>query len=85
MKAATGEVLWTERPKQEGDVFFSSPVVVNGKLYNVSRKGEVVVFDPTARKEVGRMPLGEVCQSTPAVAAGRMYIRTYTHLICVGK
>jgi outer membrane protein assembly factor BamB len=33
---------------------------------------------------LGRTPLGEDSFATPAVAGGRLYIRTLTHLMCVG-
>ena len=33
----------------------------------------------------GSIPLGEECRSTPAVSDGRMFLRTYSHLISVGK
>jgi len=29
-------------------------------------------------------PLGEKSHATPAVAGGRMYLRTYSHLISIG-
>ena len=32
-----------------------------------------------------RIPLGEGSQATPAVSGGRLYLRTFTHLISVGK
>jgi outer membrane protein assembly factor BamB len=33
---------------------------------------------------VARNPLGEDSRSTPSVAGGRMYLRTYSHLISLG-
>ena len=37
-------------------------------------------FQPPAR-----IPLSEGSHATPAVAGGRMYLRTFSHLISVGK
>jgi hypothetical protein len=33
---------------------------------------------------IARNPLGENSNSTPAVAGGRLYLRTVSHLISVG-
>jgi outer membrane protein assembly factor BamB len=80
--AATGEVKWQERA---GGNFFSSPVCVDGRLFCVSTTGEVVVVGVSEKFEVlARNPLGETTHSTPAVAAGRMYIHTSGHLVSVG-
>jgi hypothetical protein len=35
-------------------------------------------------KVLSRLPLGELCHTTPAVAGGRMYVRTEKHLVCLG-
>ena len=83
LRAATGEQLWSERA--EGP-YYGSPVAVNGRLYAMTMRGDLVVlaagekFAPPVR-----IPLGEGSQATPAVSGGRMYLRTFTHLISVGK
>jgi outer membrane protein assembly factor BamB len=35
-------------------------------------------------KELGRTELKELSRSTPAIANGRMYVRTVSHLLSVG-
>ncbi len=83
-RAATGEQLWQERV---GGSYFASPVCADGKLYNVSKTGEVVVLAATGTfQELGKSRLGlkEKVHATPAIAGGRMFFRTYTHLIAVG-
>jgi outer membrane protein assembly factor BamB len=82
VQAASGEVKWQERV---GGNYFSSPVWVDGRLFGISTKGEVVVLEASDRFEIlARNPLGETTHSTPAVAGGRMYIHTAKHLISVG-
>ncbi len=44
----------------------------------------VVVAAGKEFKVLARNPLGEGSRSTPAVAGGRMYLRTFSHLISVG-
>ena len=80
--ASTGEVKWQERV---GGNYFSSPVWVDGRLFCVSRNGEVAVVSASDKFEVlARNPLNELTHSTPAVAGGRIYIHTRQHLISVG-
>jgi outer membrane protein assembly factor BamB len=82
VQAASGEVKWQERI---GGNYFSSPLWVDGRLFCVSTKGEVVVVEAADQFQVlARNPLGEVTHSTPAVAGGRMYIHTTKSLISVG-
>ncbi|MDX1961689.1 MAG: PQQ-binding-like beta-propeller repeat protein [Pirellulales bacterium] len=77
------ELLWRERV---GGNFSGSPVLVGDRLFCVSADGEVVVLAATEKPQVlARNQLGEVCRSTPAVANGRMYIRTESHLFCIGR
>ncbi len=79
---ATGKVHWRERV--EG-TFYASPVCVGDRLYNVSTDGEVhVLAAARAFRHLARTALGEGTHSTPAVAGGRMYLRTFAHLISLG-
>jgi outer membrane protein assembly factor BamB len=82
LRSATGEQLWREKP---AGPFYGSPVWVSGKLYCITRKGEVVVIKAAPTYELLAVnPLGEESYATPAVAGGRMYLRTYSHLISIG-
>lgn len=82
LRVATGETVWQERV--EGG-FYASPVWINGYLYNVSKQGEVVVLAAGDVFEVcHRIPLGEACFATPAVAGGVLYLRTSSHLFSLG-
>jgi outer membrane protein assembly factor BamB len=82
VQAVTGEVKWQERV---GGDFLGSPIWVDGRLFCVSTRGDVVVVEASDHFQVlARNPLGELTHSTPAVAGGRMYIHTNKHLISVG-
>lgn len=77
-----GEVLWCEKP---GGKFYGSPVWVNGLLYCINRAGEVIVLRAASTYELlANNPLGEKSQATPAIADGRMILRTWSHLISIG-
>jgi outer membrane protein assembly factor BamB len=83
VRTATAEQLWSERV--EGS-FYGSPVAVNGRLYNMTIKGDLVVLPVGAKfTKPTLIALGEGSNATPAVSGGRMYLRTFTHLISVGK
>ena len=83
LRAASNEQVWSERI--EGP-FYGSPIALNGRLYNITRRGELVVIGAgDAFEKIARIPLGEGSFATPAVSGGRMYLRTFTHLISVGK
>ena len=82
LRSATGEQLWREKP---AGTFFGSPVWVNGKLYCITTNGDVVVIKAAPTYELLAVnPLGEKSHAAPAVAGGRMYLRTYSHLSCIG-
>jgi hypothetical protein len=58
---------------------------VGERLYNISREGDVVVLAASKRYELlARNRVGEGSHSTPAVAGGRLFLRTFTHLISLG-
>ncbi len=82
-KAATGELCWQERTQGN---FFCSPIWVDGRLFSVSRQGDVVVVDakPDGFKELARFPLGDGSHATPAISGGRMYLRTEKFLFSIG-
>jgi outer membrane protein assembly factor BamB len=78
----TGKVQWLERI---GGNYSSSLVRVHDKIYCASMDGEIVVFAADKKfKELARMPLEEPIRSTPAIANGRMYLRTFSHLMSIG-
>ena len=80
--AATGQSHWRERV---GGKFSGSPIIVEDRVYCISEDGTVVVLAAAPEyKLLARNPLGEGSRSTPAVAAGRLYLRTASHLISLG-
>ncbi|HEX7450536.1 MAG TPA: PQQ-binding-like beta-propeller repeat protein [Pirellulales bacterium] len=65
--------------------YYGSPVCVGGRVYCINDEGDVVVVSAAKNpKLLARNPLGEECHSTPAVADGRMYLRTISHLVSIG-
>ena len=78
----TGEIHWRERL---GRGFSGSPVIGDGKVYIIDDDGNVHVIAVAKQYQLlGSNPLGEPSRSTPAIAGGRLYFRTLSHLVSVG-
>jgi outer membrane protein assembly factor BamB len=74
--------VWDERGPGKA---YGSPVCVNGRLYAISRDGNLMVATTGSKFEsLGELSLGEGCQTTPGVAGGRLIVRTNTKLIAIG-
>jgi outer membrane protein assembly factor BamB len=78
---ATGNVLKQGRLKGAIDKYFASPVGADGKVFLVSQDGTASVVDAKAEWEILSVnPLGDEVFATPAIADGRIYIRTKSTL-----
>lgn len=83
-RARDGEPIWRERVGGS-DRYFSSPVCVGDRIYGISGAGEVVTIAASDEFRVlGRSQVPGKCHSTPAVARGKLYVRTFTHLVAIG-
>ena len=82
VESATGKQIWQEDLQAR---FYASPVCVNEKLYLVTRKGEMIVLQAGPQfKLLARNTLPEESDATPAIANGRLFIRTLNQLMCIG-
>jgi outer membrane protein assembly factor BamB len=80
---ATGKQYWRERI---GGDFHSSPIRIGNRIFGFSRGGEAIVLAADKHFEVlARNVLGELCAATPAVANGRLFVRTESTLFCIGQ
>jgi outer membrane protein assembly factor BamB len=81
--AETGENIWTKRIPSGGN-YSSSPICIDGKLYGVNEGGDVVVLAASPQfQHLGTTPLGDPSNATPAVASGRLFLRTMHRLACL--
>lgn len=84
-EATTGNQVWKERLGASGD-YYASPVAGDGKLFLVSEAGKVSVLAAGPKFQLLREgSLGERCFATPAIAAGKLYLRTESNLYCFGQ
>jgi outer membrane protein assembly factor BamB len=78
----SGERVWQERIP---GIFTASPVAGDGKVYLVSETGDTIVLAAGREARVlSRNPLGERIAASPAVAHGRLFLRSDEHLIAIG-
>jgi outer membrane protein assembly factor BamB len=81
----TGEVQKTGRSPEAIDDYFASPVAGDGKVFLLSRSGKVTVLKADPQWEIlGVNALDETAEATPAIADGRIYIRTHKALYSFG-
>jgi outer membrane protein assembly factor BamB len=77
----TNQTVWEKRI---GGNYSGSPLCVGGKLYCIEESGQVAVIDASPTfNSYGLSDLGDPSHSTPAVANGRMYLRSFHKLACL--
>jgi len=80
--ARTGERHWQKRL---GRQFLASPITAGGYVYFPDRDGVTHVLKVSPKfEEVARNDLQEEIFASPAVADNRIYLRTVSHLYCLG-
>lgn len=81
LDAKRDAIVWQERV---GGTYSGSPICIDGKIYCIDEEGNVVVVAASPEFQLlGRTPLGDRSHSTPAVANGRLYLRSMHRLTCV--
>ena len=78
-----GNRLWRGRVNSGGN-YYASPVYGDGKIYLAGENGYVTVLENGPSLNVlANNDLGDDILGTPALADGRIYIRTRKKLVCV--
>lgn len=84
--ARSGEEIYGKTRFPPGASFTASPWACNGLLFFLSEDGDTFVVQPGREfKLVRTNPLGEMCMASPAVAGGKLLLRTASKLYCIGK
>jgi outer membrane protein assembly factor BamB len=83
---ATGNVIKQGRLHGAIDKYFSSPVAADDKVFLIGQGGQVSVLKAGGDWQVLAVnELDDECYATPAIADGRIYIRTRSALYSFGK
>lgn len=83
---ATGNVIKQGRLQGAIDKYFSSPVAADDKVFLIGEAGAVSVLQAGGEwQTLAVNELDDECFATPAIADGRIYIRTRSALYAFGK
>ena len=86
LDAKTGEVKYEGGRVPVPATFTASPVAFDGKIFLTSEDGDTFVLKAGPTHEVIRTnSLGEPIFASPAIAAGRIFIRGEKHLYCIAN
>ncbi len=78
---ASGALIKQGRLPHALDEYYASPVAGDGKVYLISRNGNVTVLEAGGEWGIAATAdLGEEVFATPAIAGGHMWVRTATSL-----
>lgn len=81
---AKGDVLWERKRIQNFGDYYASPIAADGKVFIAGRNGFVVVLRDGEELEIlAKNDMGEEIVATPAIADGRLFIRTRQKVFCV--
>ncbi len=84
--ARTGKEVYGKTRFPLGASFTSSPWAYNGKIFCLSEEGDTYVVQAGPEFKLLRTnSLDELCMASPAVADGKLFIRTVSKLYCLSK
>jgi outer membrane protein assembly factor BamB len=82
IEAATGNIVWIENLGKQ----YSSPVLAGGLVYMPNDAGEITVIKPgTTFNAIAKNAIGEKMFASPAISNGKIYLRGFQHLFCIGE
>ncbi len=82
----TGKPFKTARVRGAADSYYSSIIAGDNKIYFFSRSGKITVLEAGPdQKEISASELDAEIFATPAIADGKIYVRTTNALYCFGK
>lgn len=82
IEVATGNIMWEENLGKQ----YASPVLAGGLVYMPNDEGVITVIKPgPAFQKVAQNSIGENMNASPAISNGKIYLRGYKHLFCIGK
>ena len=85
LDAASGAVVWGPKRIKTG-TYSASPVLVNGLIYATSEDGVTSIVAAKSEFElVAENDLEGYTLASPAISSGQIFIRTESHLYCIGE
>jgi outer membrane protein assembly factor BamB len=85
-EARTGKAVYKKQKLGARNTITASPIAGDGKIYVQTEGGECYVVKPGPEFEILAVnKLDEVFCASPAVSAGKIFLRGRKHLYCIGK
>ena len=82
--AITGELVYNRKRFPRGASFTASPWAYNGKVFFLDEDGSTFVMPVGREFKIERVnKLDELCIATPAIAQGKLLLRTASQVYCV--
>jgi len=81
-----GKTIWMKKRINNFGNYYASPVAGDGKIYVMGENGFLSVLEhgPTL-KRLSKNDMGDSCVATPAIADGRIFVRTLNTLYCFSR
>jgi outer membrane protein assembly factor BamB len=80
---ATGNIKWKERLKGQ---YKASPIAVDGRIYFLNTEGLATVVSASPRfDKLIENKLDDTTLASPALSDGKLFIRGYKSLYCIGR
>ncbi len=86
--ALTGKPVYGKKRIPEGKSFTASPWASNGKIFCLNEFGETFVIKAGPQFELlhtNKLASKELCMATPALAGGKLILRTGDNLYCIAR
>ena len=81
LEVATGNTLWTAESGKQ----YASAVLAGGLVYIPNDNGVITVINPGPQfNVVAKNGIGEKMFASPAISQGRIFLRGFNHLFCIG-
>ena len=86
LDAGSGRLIYGPEKTREG-IVSASPIIAEGRMYILNEQGvtTVVATGPEFKILASNELDGSYTLASPAVSGKRIFIRTETHLYCIGK
>lgn len=81
-----GKTVWNRKRIRNLGNYYASPIAGDGKIYVTGENGFIVVLKQGPKLEIlAKNDMGDSIIATPAIANGRLYIRTLKKLYCISN
>jgi outer membrane protein assembly factor BamB len=85
-EARTGKSVYKKKKLGERNTITASPIAADGRIYVLAEGGQCYVIKPGPQFEILAVnKLDEIFCASPAVSAGRIFLRGRKNLYCIAK